>query len=134
MSFHTFRTIQSLCLFAVLLASQSTVSAQESSQSLYERRLGIFKGTSTGIVLYNFEKSQQSAASAPVGANSAADTKPSAVSASQAPSKAVVSSTLQPPSGRSMREASQLGAEDGGITLPTASTPSRFQGGPVTKP
>lgn len=117
MSFHTYRTLQSLCLFAVMLASQSIVSAQEPSQSLQERRLGIINGTAPGIVIY---KPQQSAAPAPTSSQSAAVTKPSADSVPQAPSQSGFLSTLPPPSGRSLSSANRLGAVDGGIVLPTA--------------
>lgn len=131
MSFHTFRTLQSLGLFAVLLASHSIVSAQEPSQSLQERRLGILKGTATGIVIYNF---QPSTASVPTSVPSDAATKPSAEQATQAPSKSGFLSTLQPPSGRSLSNANRLGAVDGGIPLPTARTASESPAAPVAKP
>lgn len=127
MSFHTYRTLQSLCLFAVMLASQSIVSAQEPSQSLQERRLGIINGTAPGIFIYKPQQSaapaptsSQSAASAPTSSQSAAVTKPSADSVPQAPSQSGFLSTLPPPSGRSLSSANRLGAVDGGIVLPTA--------------
>jgi hypothetical protein len=134
MSSHTFRTVQLLCLFAVTSVSQSIVSAQEPSASLYERRLGILKGTSTGIVLYDFEKSQEAAVSAPTSAKSEAQTKSSAESVPQASSKSGFFSARQLPSGRSMSSASRLGAVDGGIPVPTARTASDFQVVPVAKP
>ena len=121
MSVHTFRTLQSLCLFSVILATQSTVSAEEPSQSLYETRLSINKGTSTGIVIYKF---QQPAASAPTNAKSEAVTNPSAESVPQAPFKSGFLSALQPPSGRSLSTANRLGAVDGGIPVSTAHTAS----------
>ncbi len=133
MSFHTFRTIQSLCVFAVILASQSTVSAQEPSQSLYDRQMGIIKGTATGIVIY---KAQPSAPSAPISPKSEAEAvaKPSAESVPQAPSKSGFLNVLQPPSGTSLSTATRLGAADGGIPLPTARTAAESQAVPVAKP
>lgn len=131
MSFHTFRTLQSLCLFAVILASHAFVSAAEPSPSLYESRLGIIKGTSPGIVIYKF---QQSAASAPSSAKSEVEAKPSAESTPQASAKSASWSTLQPPSGRSLSAANRLGAVDGGIQVPTARAASESQAAPVPKP
>lgn len=131
MSFHAFRTIQPLCLFAVLLASQSSVFAQEPSQSLYERRMGLIKGTSPGIVIYDPEKSQPPATPAtpattgtpatpaPSSAKSETDSKSADPAVSQAPAKPGALSMRQLPSGRSLRDASHLGAVDGGIPVPT---------------
>ena len=131
MSFHTSRTIQSLCWFAVVLLSQSTVLADESSPSLYESRLGVIKGTSTGIVIYRF---QESAASAPVRSTPEAQTRPSAESGAQPSPPSGRMPVIQPPSGRSLRTATQLGAEDGGIQLPTARTAAESRAVPVAKP
>jgi hypothetical protein len=134
MSFPSFRTLQWPCLIAVLFASQFSVLAQEPSPSLYERRLGIQKGTSTGIVVYDFEKSPRSTASIPPSVPSEPEAKPSVESVPQASSPSGFWITAQPPSGRSLMTARRLGALNGGITVPTGRTAPESQAEPVAKP
>ena len=132
MSFHSFRTVQSLCLLSLVLASQFTVSAEESTPSLAERKLRMLRGTSTGIVIFDFEKSHQSAA--PTTAKSDAQTKTAAESQPHAPSGSGPLSEPQLPSGRSLNELRRLGTGDGGMVVPTSPTPSKPHADPWAKP
>jgi hypothetical protein len=134
MSF-SFRSLLSPCLIAVLCATQFSVSAQEPSPSLYEKRLGIQKGTSTGIVVYDFEKSPRSTASTPPSAPSEPqpEAKPSREPVPQPSSVSGFWSTAQPPSGRSLMTARRLGALNGGIPVPTVRKASEPKADPVAK-
>jgi len=142
MFFHSFRALQLLSLVALVLGGQSVGFAQERSQSLYEKRLSIIRGTSPGTVIYGGEKSPAPAsgpAPAPVAAASAnskaqAESKPTAELVPEVSSKAGFLTAIQPPSGRSMNTARRLGTGDEGIRVPTARTASQPAENPVIKP
>ena len=133
-----FRTLPLLSLAALVLGGPSIGFAEEKSQSLYEKRLSIIRGTSPGIVIYGGEKPAVPAP-APVAAASApkalkAELKPAAEAVPQAPSKSEFLSTLPRLSGRSMNTARSLGTGDEGIKVPTARTASQPTTESVTKP
>ena len=132
MTLHPFRTLQSLCLIAVVIASQSTATAEEPSPSMAAKKLSILNGTSTGIVIFDFDKPKQSAESTTIQSEPGA--KPSAESAPQAPTKSGFLTTLQPPNGRSMNDLRRFGTEEGGIAVPTAPTPLKPHADPSVRP
>jgi len=142
MFFHSFRTLPLLSLVALVLGGQSVGLAQERSQSLYEKRLSMIRGTSPGIVIYGAEKSAAPAsapATAPVAAAAAstkaqAESKPTAEGVPEASSKSGFLTAIQPPSGRSMSNARRLGTGDEGIRVPTARTALQPAADPVIKP
>ncbi|MEI8155979.1 MAG: hypothetical protein WCH60_03875 [Burkholderiales bacterium] len=132
MPIHFVRTLQSLSLIAVVIASQSTASAEEPSPSMAEKKLRMLEGTSTGIVIFDFKKTPQSPASAT--AKSEAQSKPSAESAPQAPDRSGFLSALPPPDGRSLNDLRRFGTADGGVVVPTAPTPMKPHADPSARP
>jgi len=135
MSFRASRLLAGLCLLAPSLASLSSASAQEPAPSLYERRLGIIKGTAKGIVLFGPSKSEQPAPTVPSERKieTGNSEKPFAA-APQAPAQPGLLSALPPPSGRSLAAARLIGAVDGGIAVSTARAASQPQAEPAAKP
>ncbi|MBC7916230.1 MAG: hypothetical protein H7Y28_00330 [Rhodoferax sp.] len=140
MPVNTFRMLQSLCLLSLTLAAHFPVSAQERSQSLQERRLGLIKGTSKGVVIYEFGKSEPATPPAPTHANAAANAEPAAkpssatATAPQAPTTSGFLNALPPPSGRSLNAARRLDAPDQGLAIPTARDAAKAQTEPPSKP
>ena len=141
MPFRALRLTVSLGLLALTLTTLSSAFADEPSPSLYARRLGIIKGTSKGVVLWESDKLEHAPAAAiaaPAPADSrraaTADSTPGAA-APEPPLKSRFLSPLPPPSGRSMNDARRLGAPGGGIQVPTAhKTASEPQAEPAVKP
>ena len=135
MPFRASRMLPLLCLSAVTLGSLSNAFADEPAPSLYERRLGIIKGTSKGIVLYAPDKPEPPTVATPSSDKAAVgvDGKP-VTAVPQAPAESKFLSKLPPPSGRSMADAGRLGAVGGGIPLPTARSASQPQAEPAAKP
>jgi hypothetical protein len=134
MPFRASRTLLPLTLLALTLASASTTAcADEPAPSLYERRLGIIKGTSKGVVLWEPEKNEPPAATKPSNGKveAGADGKPVSA-APQVPAKSGFLSMLPPPSGRSMADARRLGAPGGGIPVSTANKAAQPE--PAEKP
>ena len=131
---------RSLLVVALALSGQSILAA-EPTQSLAEKRLSIFRGTTPGIVIFDFDKAPRAAASAPRsasasaangagdgtgnGAGTATDAKNPDVTAAEQPSGSGFFSALPPPSGRSLQSARRLDAPDQGIVLPTARSASQ---------
>ena len=125
---------RSLFLVALALSGPSLLAA-EPTQSLAEKKLSIFRGTTPGIVIFDFDKAPRGAASAPRnastangtgdGAGTAADAKHPDVTPAEQPSGSGVFSALPPPSGRSLQSARRLDAPDQGIVLPTARSASK---------
>lgn len=117
--------LRSAGLFSVLLASQALVFA-EPVQTLAEKRLSIIKGTSPGIVLFDFDNAPRAAAPVATSTSGTTGSTSPAVSApAAAPQPTAASrffSALPPPSGRSLQSARRLDAPDQGVALPTAST------------
>jgi hypothetical protein len=138
------RTLLLLCLATLMLGGPSIGFAQERSQSLYEKRLSIIRGTSPGIVIYGGEKSAVPApAPVPVPAPVAAASAPKALKAEsraaaevvpQGTAKPEILSTLPRLSGRSMNTARSLGTGEPGIQIPTTRSASQSTADPVAKP
>jgi hypothetical protein len=139
MPFRPLPMLSLLCLSVVTLTGVSSAYADEPAPSLYEKRLGIIKGTSKGIVVYDPAKPATPSAAAGTATSTngkaevGADGKP-ATPAAQAPAPSKFLGTLPPPSGRSMAEASRVGAVGGGIALPTARSASQASAEPAAKP
>ena len=137
---------RSLCLVALTLASQVVVSA-EPSQSLAEKRLSIFRGTTPGIVIMDFGTTPPAAASKPASVSepkhtetgpeartgAAAEANSTGAAAAQPAAAPSFLSALPPPSGRSLQSARRLDAPDQGIVIPTASTTPQPSAEPATK-
>lgn len=119
------RTLPILGLWALALTSLSA-HADEPSPSLYEKRLGIIKGTSKGIVVWGSDSAQPATAGTANAANAGTSGNKSALASPDAPQqsadKPAILNTVAPPSGRSLNDARRLGAVGGGITLPTKAT------------
>jgi len=126
---------------ASTLATYPLVRAQ-SSGSLYDSRLGVIKGTSPGIVIFDSKRSPQppaaAASSAPAAAASSASaaaggaSQPAArkadtpvAAAPTAPlaerAGALLRAWGDPPSGQPLNAAKRLDSPTQGITLPSAS-------------
>jgi hypothetical protein len=159
MSSLSFRTLQSVCLIAVVLAGQSAVFAQEPPLSLTEKKLRMIRGTA-GIVIYGGEKEQAATAPTPAlkpapapaaassptptsaltavptpaAAKSEAQTQPSAESTPQAAAKSGPLSDMQKPSSRSFNDLRRFGIEGEGIAIPTSPTPPKPHADPWAKP
>ncbi len=156
MSFRSPLVHRAICLAALALVSQS-VTAAEPTQSLAEKRLGIIKGTTPGIVIIDFDKKPATTAPAPASTTATATagnassttattttTATTAVTTAVDPkaSSAMVAdqpivnrffSALPPPSGRSLQSARRLDAPDQGIALPTARAASQPQAEPAKR-
>lgn len=125
-----FSPIQRYAVLATLALFGPSILAAEPSQSLAEKRLSIFRGTTPGIVIFDFDQAPRGAASAPRNASQAAGTG-SAADAKKpedAPAEPILGSrflsTLPAPIGRSLQSARRLDAPDQGIAVPTARSAS----------
>lgn len=135
MPFRVPRSLALLLISAVTMAGSTSAFADQPSPSLYERRLGIIKGTSKGIVLWEPDKPEPSAATTPTNSNVEISNDGKPVAAAQsAPDTSKFLSKLPPASGRSMANASRLGAPGGGIPVPTANRASPSEAEPAKKP
>jgi hypothetical protein len=141
MPFRTPRNFLPLCLLAPVLASLPGAYADEPAPSLYERRLGILKGTSKGIVVYEPEKPAPPSTSTVTSANGKAEVRadvrvdvPPVATAAPTPAASKFLNSLPPPSGRSMADAQRLGAVNGGIPLTTARSIAQPTAEPAAKP
>lgn len=150
MSSRLTRTQPWLSLLVLVWAAHSSVLAQP-SQSLAEKRLGIIKGTTPGIVLFDFGATPPRAAafapapapagvgtSANVGSGTTGQAKPSDTKASDAPAYQPpignrLLSNLPPPSGKSLQSARRLDAPDQGIQLRTTRDEPQTPAEPATK-
>lgn len=140
---------------AALAVFCQSATAAEPTQSLAEKRLGIIKGTTPGIVIIDFDKKPATTAPAPASttatatagnasSTTATTTATTAVTTAVDPkaSSAIVAdqpivnrlfSALPPPSGRSLQSARRLDAPDQGIALPTARAASQPQAEPAKR-
>lgn len=118
--------LHALCMLALACASQSAMSSGD-KQSLQERRLGVIKGTTPGILILDLGSAK--AAAPAVAASAAVEGRP-AEAASQADWRPKWLSNLPPPSGRSLNAARRLDAPDQGIPVPTAASASQPAQGP----
>ena len=103
--------------------------------------LGIIKGTSKGVVLWEPEKSEPPAAATPRSGKAEVEAEvvvgvdgKAIVAAPAVPDTSKFLSKLPPPSGRSMADARRLGAVGGGIPVSTANKATEPQAEPVAKP
>ena len=124
----------SLCLLAALVLAQSPAAA-EPPQSLAEKRLGVIKGTTSGIVLFEFAGDAPRAAApvpakpkpatstgteiAPSAVSKPSESRPTEAAAYEPPIGNRLFSNLPPPSGRSLQSARRLDAPDQGVPLRT---------------
>lgn len=131
---HCSRTPILVCLVAWGIAVPSMALADEPSQSLYEKRLSIMRGTAPGIVIFDFQKSPTPAVAASAPGVSEPEPKKVAESAPPAAPTTAPVTALLPPTGRSMNTARRLGSGDQGIVVPTAKTTSPLSADPVAKP
>ena len=111
-------------LLAPLWVAHAAVYA-EPSQSLAERRLGLIKGTTSGIVLFDFgSAAPRTAASAPAGDKTTGQAQASETKATAAAQEPAIGNqllnALPPPTGRSLQSARRLDAPDQGVTLRTS--------------
>ncbi len=109
-----------IVLLAPLWVGHASVGA-EPSQTLAEKRLGIIKGTSSGIVLFDFgSAAPRAAASAPAGQVQTSETKAAVAPAQEPAIGNRLFNALPPPSGKSLQSARRLDAPDQGVPLRTS--------------
>ena len=112
-------------LLAPLWVAHAAVYA-EPSQSLAERRLGLIKGTTSGIVLFDFGNAAPRAAASAlagdktVGQAQTSETKATTAAAQEPAIGNQLLNALPPPTGRSLQSARRLDAPDQGVTLRTS--------------
>jgi len=115
------RRWRGLSALGLVLVSQAALAA-EAKQSLEERRLGIIKGSTPGIVILDLRATKQAEPAA--SASAGVEAKP-AVAAPQGSWASRWLGKLPPPSGRPLNDARRLDAPDQGIPLPTAASASQ---------
>lgn len=106
------------------------VLSAEANQPLHERRLGVIKGTTPGIVILEFGRTPNTAAAASAvagGEPGRSEIKPDA-SASQPGWASRWLGKLPPPSGRPLNDARRLDAPDQGIAVPSAASAAQPTG------
>ena len=117
-----------VCLLAPLWVGHAAVHA-EPNPSLAEKRMGFIKGTTPGIVLFDFESAKpRAAASAPAQPQAAVATAQEPAIGNR------LLNALPPPSGRSLQSARRLDAPDQGVPLRTSRDVPQPQAEPAAKP
>jgi hypothetical protein len=114
--------LRQLATVLLLLASQAAWSA-EAKPTLEEKRLGVIRGTTPGIVIFDFGAAKKT--EPPASSNAGAEARPASEAAAPAGWRPKWLSALPAPSGRSLQAARRLDAPDQGIALPTAATASQ---------
>ncbi len=118
-------------LLALMLSSQ-TIWSSEATPTLQDKRLAVIRGTTPGIVIFDFGVAKQ--AGSPASASAASADQPASQAAVAAGWRPRWLSALPAPSGKSLQEARRLDAPDQGIPLPTAAAASKAGLAPRTAP